>query len=487
MPDPRRSAPPPAQPVAEQVRTSEARGRWVLLATVLGSGIAMLDATVVTIALPTVGRDLHSGLSGLQWTLNGYTLTLAAFILVGGSLGDLWGRRRVFVAGTVAFAATSALCAAAPSIEVLVAARVLQGVAGAMLTPGSLAIISASFHPDDRAAAIGAWSGLSGVTTAIGPFVGGWLIEHASWRWIFLVNVPLAAVVVVVALRCVPESSDPEAVRKVDVPGALTGVLWLAALTFGLIQWGAHGLGAGVLASLVAAAVLLAAFVRAERRGRQPMMPLAIFASRRFTATNAVTFVVYAALSGVLFVLALQLQLVCGFTPLAAGAAFLPVTLLMLVGSARVGRWGQRWGPRPFMTLGPLVCAASMLLLAARVGPGADYWRDVLPTVAVFGVGLTLTVAPLTTAVLTSAPARHAGLASGVNNAVARTAGLLAVAVLPLAAGLAERTYRDVSAFDRGFDRAMVGCAVLLALGGVLSALFVGAREPRSPAAVVRA
>jgi EmrB/QacA subfamily drug resistance transporter len=449
----------------------------VLLATVLGSGMAMLDATVVTIALPAVGRDLRTGLSGLQWTLNGYTLTLAAFILVGGSLGDLWGRRRIFVLGTVAFAATSVLCAAAPSIAVLVGARVLQGVAGALLTPGSLAIIAASFHRDDRAAAIGAWSGLSGVTTAVGPFLGGWLIEHASWRWVFIINVPLAALVVVVALRHVPESSDPEAVRKVDTTGAVTGVLWLAALTYGLIRWGADGLGATVLLSLAAAVALAVAFVTAERRGRQPMVPLSVFSSRRFTATNVVTLVVYAALSGVLFVLALQLQLVCGFTPLAAGAAFLPVTLLMLLGSARVGRWGERWGPRPFMTVGPLVCAASMLLLRAVVGPGADYWRDVLPPVVVFGLGLTLTVAPLTTAVLTSAPARHAGLASGVNNAVARTGGLLAVAVLPLVAGLGERTYRDVSAFDHGFDRAMVGCAALLALGGLLSAVFVGPRE----------
>jgi EmrB/QacA subfamily drug resistance transporter len=452
----------------------------VLLATVAGSGMAMLDATVVTIALPAVGRDLHAGLSGLQWTLNGYTLTLAAFILVGGSFGDLWGRRRVFVAGTVAFALTSVLCALAPTIELLVAARVLQGVAGALLTPGSLAIIAASFHRDDRAAAIGAWSGLSGVTTAVGPFLGGWLIEHASWRWIFLINVPLAALVVAVSLRHVPESSDPDAVRKVDTLGAVTGVLWLAALTYGLIAWGAGGLTAVVWLSLGAAVVLATGFVVAERRGSQPMMPFSIFSSRRFTATNGVTLVVYAALSGVLFVLALQLQLVCGFSPLAAGAAFLPVTLLMLVGSARVGRWGERWGPRPFMTAGPLVCAGSMLLLRDLVGPGASYWVDVLPSVTLFGVGLTLTVAPLTTAVLTSAPSRHAGLASGVNNAVARTGGLLAVAVLPLVAGLGERTYRDVVAFDRGFDRAMIGCAALLALGGALSALFVGPRVGRA-------
>lgn len=466
----------PTSSPSDGLRTGDARGRWVLLATVLGSGMAMLDATVVTIALPAIGRDLGSGLSGLQWTLNGYTLTLAAFILVGGSVGDLWGRRRVFVLGTIAFALTSALCAVAPSVGVLVGARVLQGVAGALLTPGSLAIISSSFHRDDRAAAIGAWSGLSGVTTAVGPFVGGWLIEHASWRWIFLINLPLAVVVVLVSLRHVPESSDPDAVRQLDLPGAFTGVVWLAALTFGLIRWGATGADVAVVASLVVTAAALVGFVVAERRGRQPMMPLSIFSSRRFSATNAVTFVVYGALSAVLFVLALQLQIVCGFTPLAAGAAFLPVTFLMLLGSARVGRWSERWGPRPFMTAGPLVCAGAMVLLAHLVTAGASYWRDVLPPVVLFGVGLTLTVAPLTTTVLAAAPARHAGLASGVNNAVARTAGLLAVAVLPLAAGLAERTFRDVAAFDHGFDRAMAWCAVLLALGGLLSAALIGPR-----------
>ena len=474
---------PEARPDSPAVlRTAEPRGRWVLLATVLGSGMAMLDATVVTIALPAIGRDLGSGLSGLQWTLNGYTLTLAAFILVGGSVGDLWGRRRVFVLGTAAFAVTSALCAVAPSVGVLVGARVLQGVAGALLTPGSLAIISASFHRDDRAAAIGAWSGLSGVTTAVGPFVGGWLIEHASWRWIFLINLPLAAVVVLVSLRHVPESSDPDAVRQIDVPGVLTGVVWLAALTFALIRWGATGVDDAVVGALLVTVLALVGFVVAERRGRQPMMPLSIFAARRFSATNAVTFVVYGALSAVLFVLALQLQIVCGFTPLAAGAAFLPVTLLLLLGSARVGRLSERWGPRPFMTAGPLVCAGAMVLLEHVVTVGASYWRDVLPAVVVFGLGLTLTVAPLTTTVLAAAPARHAGLASGLNNAVARTAGLLAVAVLPLVAGLGERTYRDVGAFDRGFDRAMLWCAVLLALGGLLSAALIGPGE-RSVAA----
>ncbi len=464
------------------MRMSEARGRWVLLATVLGSGIASLDATVVTIALPAIGRSFTTGLSGLQWTINGYTLTLAAFILLGGSLGDVWGRRRVFIIGTAAFAVTSALCAAAPTIEVLVAARVLQGVAGALLTPGSLAIIAASFDSRDRAAAIGAWSGLSGVTAAAGPFVGGYLIEHASWRWIFLINLPLAAIVVAVALRHVPESSDPLAARTTDVRGAASCVIWLAALTYALIRWGADGWGVVPATSAAIAVVVGVAFIVVERTGRHPMVPLGIFASSRFTAANVVTLVVYAALSGVFFALSLQLQLVSGFSPVAAGAALLPITALMLLGSSRVGALAERFGPRPFMTVGPLVCAVSMLMLT-RVGIDASYLLDVLPAVAVFGLGLTITVAPLTTAVLTSAPRRHAGMASGVNNAVARTAGLLAVAVLPLAAGIGEQAYRDPLALDRGFDRAVIGCAVLLGLGGLLSAAFIGPRSSAAEAA----
>ncbi|WP_426560202.1 MFS transporter [Angustibacter sp. McL0619] len=458
---------------AGSIRTGTARGRWVLLATVLGSGIASLDATVVNIALPTIGRDLGASLAGLQWTLNGYTLTLAAFILLGGSLGDVWGRRRIFQLGTLAFAATSLLCAVAPSVEVLVGARVLQGIAGALLTPGSLAIIAASFCVEDRAAAIGAWSGFSGVTAAAGPFVGGYLIQHLSWRWIFLINLPLALFVVVVAQRHVPESRDETAPRKTDVAGALTCVATLALLTFGLIRWGADGMSPLVAASLVLAVLAGVGFVVVERRSSHPMVPLDIFRSTRFTAANLVTLVMYAALAGVFFMLSLQLQIVCGFSPISAGAALLPVTALMLVGSARVGRLAQRYGPRPFMTVGPLVCAAAMLMLR-QVGAGSSYWLDVLPAVAVFGVGLTITVSPLTIAVLTSAPQRHSGVASGVNNAVARTAGLLAVAVLPLAAGISETSYLEPAQFDAGYERALIGCAALLALGGLMSALLIG-------------
>src|SRR5215831_10174344 len=293
------------------LRLSSPSGRWALLATVLGSSLAFLDATVVNIALPRIGRDLHTGLSGLQWTITGYTLALAALILLGGALGDRYGRRRVFLIGVIWFAVASLLCAVAPAIGLLIAARVLQGIGGALLTPGSLALIQASFDPEDRARTIGAWSGLGGVAAAIGPFLGGWLVQGPGWRWAFLLNVPLAAVVVVVTLRHVPESRDEGATGRFDATGAALGALALAGLTFALI-----GNSLLALALFVVAAV---AFVVAERRTADPMLPLSIFSSRQFSAVNVVTAVVYAALGGVFFLLALQLQVSAGFSPIAAG------------------------------------------------------------------------------------------------------------------------------------------------------------------------
>ena len=448
-----------------------AAGRWVLLATILGSGVAMLDATVVNVALKTIGRDLGAGFDGLQWTLNGYTLTLAALILLGGSLGDRFGRRKVFVLGTVWFAAASLLCGVAQDVPSLVAARALQGVGGALLTPGSLALISASFDPRDRGAAVGAWSGLGGVAGAAGPFVGGWLVEHVSWRAVFLVNLPLAAVVVWVALRHVPESRDTRAAPALDVAGAVLAALGLAGITYGFIG-GSWPAGLGGL-------VVLAVFVLVERRSSHPLVPLELFGSRLFVAANLVTFVVYAAISTVFFLLVLQLQVVVGFAPLAAGAATLPVTVLMLLLSARAGALAQRTGPRLPMTVGPLVAAAGLLLML-RVGPGASYLPDVLPAVVVFGLGLSTLVAPLTATVLGAAPQHLAGTASGVNNAVARTAGLLAVAALPVVVGLGGDAYTSAEAFDPGFRRAVVIAAGLLVVGSVVAAALV-----RSPPAEV--
>jgi EmrB/QacA subfamily drug resistance transporter len=458
-------------PAAAQVRFGEPAGRWVLLATVLGSGMAMLDATVVNVALPSIGSDLDADLGDLQWTLNGYTLTLASFILLGGSLADRFGRRRMFVLGTIWFALASALCGLAPNIEMLIAARVLQGVGGALLTPGSLAIISASFAAQDRSRAIGAWSGLGGIAGAAGPLLGGWLVEAWTWRLVFLINLPLAALVIWVAVRHVPESVDPTAARRLDLPGTMLGALGLAALTYASIAAG-EGVGPVVITGAVVGVLALAGFVVVERTSKHPLVPPALFASRQFTVSNIVTFVVYGALSAVLFLLVLHLQVVSGFSPLAAGTSLLPMTLIMLAFSARSGALASRIGPRLQMTAGPLISCVGLLLML-RIGPDASYVADVLPAVVVFGVGMTTLVAPLTATVLAAAPNEHAGVASGVNNAVARAAGLLAVAVLPPIAGLTGDVYRDPSAFETGFHMAVYIGAAMLAAGGLLSAVGI--------------
>ena len=453
------------------LRMGTSQARWVLLATVLGSGVAMLDATVVNVALERIGSDLGADFAGLQWTVNAYTLTLAALILLGGSLSDRYGRRRVFVVGVCWFALASLLCGLAPDIGTLVAARALQGVGGALLTPGSLAIISASFSGADRAAAVGAWSGLAGVAGAIGPFVGGWLVEW-SWRAVFLVNLPLAVLVVAVAARHVPESRDPAAATRLDWPGTVLVGAGLGALTYAVTAAGDPAAGREVWLWGATGVLALAAFVRVERRSRHPLVPAALFADRQFTAANAATLFVYAALGGLFVLLVLQLQVVSGFSPLLAGTALLPVTALMLLFSARVGALAQRIGPRPLLTAGPLVAAAGVLLML-RIGPDASYLGDVLPATALFGAGLALLVAPLTATVLASAEDRYAGVASGVNNAVARAAGLLAVAVVPVVAGLGGDDYTDPPAFAAGFRTALFILAALLAAGALVSAAFV--------------
>ncbi|SFL45671.1 MFS transporter [Geodermatophilus ruber] len=451
---------------APGLRYGEPEGRWVLLATVLGSGMAFLDATVVSIALPAIGEDLGSSAAGLQWVVNGYTLTLAAFILLGGSLGDRFGRKRVFLAGVVLFAVASTLCGLAPNTGTLVAARAVQGLGGALLAPGSLAILQSSFAAEDRTRAIGAWSGLSGMAGAIGPLLGGWLVEVANWRLVFLINVPVALVVVLVTLRHVPESSDPAAARRLDVPGTVLAAVGLGGLTYGLTAW-QEGQRGVVAATLALGVVALGAFLAVERRSPAPMLPLHLFRSTTFSAVNAMTFLVYAALGGVFFFVVVQLQVVSGFPPLEAGLALLPVTLLMLVLSARVGALSNRIGPRLPMALGPLLCALALVGLS-RIGAGADYLTDVLPPVALLGLGLSLTVAPLTATVLAAVEDRYAGVASGINNAVARTGGLLAVAVLPLVSGVgAELT--DPATLAPAYRTSMLICAALMAVGGLLA------------------
>lgn len=454
-----------------QLTLSQRSGRWLLFASVLGSGLAGIDATVVNVALPALGDDLGASFAGLQWTLNGYTLTLAAFILLGGSLGDRYGRRRVFTIGVVWFALASALCAVAPTVEVLIAARVLRGVGGALLTPGSLAMISASFVAGDRPRAIGAWSGLSGVASAIGPFIGGYLVGGPGWRWIFLINLPLAAVVVLVARRHVPETLDPDAVPHLDLAGAVLGAVGLGGVTYALIGAGG-GWSPAVMVSGVLGAVSMTGFVINEHRSPHPMLPPKIFANRQFTAANLVTFAVYAALGAVFFLLVVNLQVVSGFSPLLAGIALLPITVIMLLLSERSGALATRIGPRLQMTAGPLVAAVGALMFL-RIGADASYLTDVVPAVVVFGLGLASMVAPLTTTVLAAAETRYAGVASGVNNAVARAAGLLAVAVIPVLAGISGDSYRHPDEFAGGFHTAVLICAGLLVAGGVVSAALI--------------
>jgi EmrB/QacA subfamily drug resistance transporter len=456
---------------------AEASGRWILFATVLGSGMAMLDATVVNVALPSIARVLDASMAGLQWTVNAYTLTLAGFILLGGALGDRYGRRRVFVIGVVWFALASALCGAAQNIPELIAARALQGIGGALLAPGSLAIIQSSFAPEDRTRAIGAWSGLGGVAGAAGPFLGGWLVSAAGWRWVFLLNLPLAAAVLLVAGRHVPETRDEDAHGRFDVLGAVLAAVSLAGVTYALTE--APG-GAGLAPVVVAALLGLAAgagFVLVERarsdgHGPQPMLPLGVFGSGQFRAVNVITFIVYGGMGVQFFLLVVHLQVVAGFSPIASGAALLPVTILLLLLSARSGALAQRIGPRRPMTIGLIMAATGMLLLS-RVGPGASYATDVLPAVVIFAVGLAGVVAPLTATVLATADVRRAGIASGVNNAVARAAGLLAVAAVPPLAGLTGDAYDSPATFAAGFRTAMEVAAALLAAGAALSFLTV--------------
>lgn len=471
-----RLSPPPED--AAPLRIADARGRWTLLATVLGSSVVLLGSTVTNVALPRIGDDFDADLAVLQWTVNAYMLTLAGLILLGGSLGDRFGRRRIFVLGIVWFAAASLLCGLAPDTTTLIAARALQGVGGALLTPGSLAIIEASFHPDDRPRAIGLWSGFGGIGAALGPFLGGWLVDGPGWRWTFLLTIPPALVCVPLALRHVPESvgrpSRPNTTtatgtgprRGFDIAGAVLGAMTLALATYALTE--ARTGGPVVLVAAAGSVVAGAAFVLVERRSGDPMMPLSIFSSRPFAAINVITLCVYAGLGGFFFLTALQLQIVAGYSALAAGAAMLPSTVLMLLFSSRSGMLAQRLGPRIPLTVGPLVCGAGMLM-TARVGTHASYLSDVLPALLVMGTGMVVMVAPLTVTLLASVEAADAGLASGINNAAARAAGLVSVAALPLLVGMGPDAYRSPASFDTAFGRAMPLCAGLLALGAAVA------------------
>ncbi|HSK96522.1 MAG TPA: MFS transporter [Euzebyales bacterium] len=476
------AAPQPADATGAQIRYGTRRGWWVLSATIGGSSVAFLDATVVNVALPALGEDLGADVSGLQWVLNGYMLALASLILLAGSLGDRYGRRRTFVIGVAWFAVASLLCAVAQNVGQLVAARVLQGIGGALLTPGSLAIIQATFVTEDRSRAIGAWSGIGALAGALGPFVGGVLVDGVGWRWVFLINVPVAVLVIAIAMRHVPETRDPMSGGRLDVLGAITAATGLGGVTYALIGVGSHGVTIPVAVAGVAGLVALIAFVLAERRSSHPMLPLDIFSSRQFTWANVVTFAVYGGMGAVFFLLVMQLQVVLGYTALRAGLASLPVTVLLFVMSPRAGALAQRVGARLPMTVGPIVAGAGIMLLA-RVQDSVSYLTGVLPAILVFGIGLGITVAPLTATVLAAADDRHSGVASGVNNAVARAAQLLAVAVLPVAVGLTGDAYSDPQVFSAGFSDAMLLSGGLVVAGGVLAFFVIdaGARQRAVP------
>jgi EmrB/QacA subfamily drug resistance transporter len=448
--------------------------RLTLVCAILGSGVAMIDGSIVNVALPAIERDLGGGLAAQQWITGGYLLTLGALILIGGSLGDIYGERRVFSLGVVGFGVCSLACALAPTVGVLLAARALQGAAGALLTPSSLAVIVAAFGPRERGGAIGAWTAWGAIAAIVGPLAGGLIVDHASWRWIFAINVPLIAVTLILISVAVPRTQRDKG-RRVDVVGAGLCVGGLAGIVFALIEEPHYSWASpAIWGPLIAGVVLFAAFVAYERRAADPMVELALFSRRNFAAANLETLAMYAGLSVLFFFLIIFLQQVAGYSAIRSGLTTLPVTAVMFVLSRRFGALADRHGPRLLMGAGPLVAAGGVLLLL-RVGMRTSYLSDLLPALLVFGLGLAMTVAPLTATVMADAGEDDAGIASAINNAVARVAGLVGVSVIGLvvSGSLTRDTFQRSAASVHAFHLALLVCAGLVAAGGVMGALGI--------------